>query len=588
MTIYKAPLEDVRFILNDVIGASGLADMPDNKTVESVLCEAARFCEDVLLPLNVSGDFEGCSQDADGNVRVPKGFADAYADFCKGGWAGVSCGKECGGQGRPLLLNFIVSEMISGANMSFGLYPMLSHAAYKTIEKHASDELKKIYMPKLVEGTWTGTMCMTEAQAGSDLGLIRSMAEPLDDGSYKITGEKIMITAGDHDLAENIVHLVLARLPGALPGVRGISLFLVPKIFPDSGKRNAVRCSRLEDTMGIRASAVGAMAFDGAKGWLVGDAGKGVRCMFTMVNETRMMVGLQGIGVAEACYQNAAAYAKERVQMRSISGAKFPKQPADPILVHPDVRQKLLTMRSLTEGCRALALLAGREFDVSMRDADPKRRAKAADFVALMIPVVKAFGTDMGFDSANAALQIFGGHGYIRGNGIEQYLRDVRVAMIYEGTNGIQALDLVTRKMSQDYGRLLRSFVQPAVTFLAAEKDNKALANYRSVFLSAFNKFQMASLYVSTRGAVDPDEAGTGAADYLRILAYVALGFMWLKMARAAASKLAQGSAGTSFYEAKLRTADYFFSRMLPQVHAHYRALITGAKPIMDFPAEDF
>jgi alkylation response protein AidB-like acyl-CoA dehydrogenase len=581
MPKYKAPLEDIRFILDEVIEASALQNFPDVKGVDAVLGAAARMCEELLLPLNASGDVEGCSFE-NGAIKTPKGFAGAYETFRKGGWAGMSCGKECGGQGLPLLLNFVVSEMISSANMSFGLYPMLSHAAYKTIESHASDELKRVYLPKLVEGTWTGTMCMTEPQAGSDLGLIEAKAEPLDDGSYKITGQKIMITAGEHDLAENIVHLVLARLPGALPGVRGISLFLVPKIFPETDKRNAVVCERLEHTMGIRASAVCTLNFDGAKGWLMAAPGKGVRAMFTMVNETRMTVGLQGIGIAEVAYQNAAAHAKERLQMRSLTGAKEAGKPADPLLVHPDVRQKLLTVRSLTEGARALAMWVGKEFDVSLREADPKRRAAAADFVALMIPVIKAFGTDMGFDAANAALQIFGGHGYIRDNGIEQLARDARVAQIYEGTNGIQALDLVMRKMVEDYGRLLRSFFHPVTAFLAEEKDNKALAEYRSSFTSAFNKLQMASLYLMTRSASNAEEAGTGAADYLRIFAYVAIGFMWLKMAKAASG------GDTAFHEAKMKTADFYFSRILPRVHGHYRALITGSKPIMDFPAEAF
>ncbi len=586
MPIYKAPLEDIRFILNDVVDTTALPEMQSARS-SAVLDRAAEFCEKTLFQLNASGDVEGCRFE-NGKIFTPSGFPAAYEEFRQGGWSGMSCPKECGGQGLPLLLEFVVAELISSANMSFSLYPMLSHAAYKTIEKHASDVLKQTYLPKLVDGSWTGTMCMTEPQAGSDLGLIEATAEPQPDGSCKISGEKIFITAGDHDLCDNIIHLVLARLPGALPGVRGISLFLVPKIFPETGKRNSVICDRLDDTMGIRASAVCSLKFDGATGWLMGEPGRGVRAMFTMVNETRMMVGLQGLGIAEVAYQNAAAYAKQRLQMRSITGTKKPGSPADPIIVHPDIRQKLLTMKSLVEGTRALALWVGRDFDISIRGTDPKKKAFAADFVALMIPIIKAFGTDMGFDAANAALQIFGGHGYIRDNGIEQLVRDVRIAQIYEGTNGIQALDLVMRKMTEDYGRLLRTFFHPVTRFLAEEKDNKALAEFRAVFLSAFNKLQMASLYINTRMPSNTDEAGTGAADYLRIFAYVAIGFMWLKMSKAAAAKLAQGGPGTDFYEAKLKTADFYFSRILPQVHGHYRALITGAKPIMDFPAEAF
>jgi alkylation response protein AidB-like acyl-CoA dehydrogenase len=587
MPKYKAPLDDINFILNEVIDAPALADLPDAAGVDAILNAAAQICEEVLFPLNASGDREGCSFDG-GEVKTPNGFSSAYLAFCKGGWTNMSCQKDWGGQGLPLLLSFVVSELISSANMSFGLYPILSHAAYKTIEKHASDPLKKTYLPKLVDGTWTGTMCLTEPQSGSDVSLVGSKAEPQNDGTYKITGRKIFITAGEHDLSKNIVHLVLARLPDALPGSRGISLFLVPKFFPETGARNSVVCSCLERTMGIHAAATCTMDFDGATGWLVGSPGKGTRAMLTMVDETRMIVGLQGIGIAEVAYQNAAAYARERLQMRSLTGPKFPEKPADPIIVHPDVRRKLLAMRSLTQGCRALALWVGREFDISMKHADEKIRAEASDFVSLMIPVVKAFATDVGFDAANAALQIYGGHGYVCQNGIEQYVRDVRIAQIYEGTNGIQAFNLAMRKMGEDYGRLLRTFFRPVAAFRVAEKDNKDLADFLPAFTSAFTKLQMATLYIATRSVSNAEEAGTGAADYLRIFAYVSLGFMWMKMAKAAAAKLATAGVRASFYEAKLKTASFYFDRILPRVHGHYRALITGSKSIMEFPEEGF
>lgn len=587
MPIYKAPLEDIRFVLNEVVKTPALADWPSASRVEALLTEAAQLAETVLFPLNASGDLEGCAF-KDGKVKTPKGFVEAYDQFRKGGWTRLSCGSECGGQGLPLLFNFVVNELVSSSNLSFSLYPILSHAAYKTIEKHAAEDLKKTYLPKLVEGVWTGAMCLSEPQSGTDIGLIKTMAESQADGSYKLTGEKIFISSGDHDLSENIVYLVLARTLGALPGVRGLSLFLVPKIIPNTGAKNGVVCARLEQKMGVHASATCALNFEGASGWLVGDLGKGASSMFTMVNEARMTVGIQGLGIAEIAYQNAAAYAKRRLQMRSLKGVKYQSKPADPILVHPDIRQRLLTIRSLTEGCRALAYWVGSKFDIAAGHADAKVRAEAADLVALMIPVVKSFMTDVGSEAANNALQIFGGHGYIRDNGIEQFVRDVRITQIYEGTNGIQALDLVMRKMADDYGRLLRSFFHPVTRFLAEQRGNPVLASYIPPFTSAFSKLQMASIYIVSRSAGNTNEVGTGAADYLNIFAYVALGYMWLKMALAADAGKKAGGTNAAFYEAKLKTANFYFSRILPQVHAHYRALITGADPIMDFPSEAF
>jgi len=587
MPLYKAPLDDIRFLLNEVLNLSGVADLPKPERVDIILEAAAKMSERVLFPLNALGDNEGCSFE-DGKVKTPDGFSFAYRAFREGGWTGMSCKKDCGGRGLPLLLNFIIYELISSANISFSLYPILSRAAYRTIEKHASEELKKIYLPKLVAGIWTGTMCLSEPQSGSDLGLILTMATLQGDGAYKINGKKIFISSGEHDLSDNIVHMVLARTPDGLPGIRGLSLFLVPKFLPDTGVRNQVFCTHLEEKMGLHASATCRMNFDGATGWLVGTPGKGASAMFTMMNEARMTVGVQGLGIAEVAYQNAAAYAKDRLQMRSLRGAKFPNKIADPIIVHPDIRQKLLTMRSLIQGCRAMVLWIARGFDHALKHPDEKKRGEAADLVALMIPIIKAFATDMGFEAANAAVQIYGGHGYIRDNGVEQYVRDARITQIYEGTNGIQALDLVMRKMPEDYGRLLRSFFLPVTQFLSDEKDNKALAPYRPAFLSAFNKLQMASLYIMTRSATNPDEAGTGAYDYLRIFAYVTMGYMWLKMAKAAAVALPTAGARAPFYDAKLKTANFYFSRILPQVQSHYRALLSGSEPIMDFPADAF
>ena len=592
MPTYKAPLEEIRFVLNEVIDGPALAQLPGYEEatadgVDTILEAAAQVCEEVLFPLNQSGDNEGCTF-TNGEVKTPSGFKEAYEIFREGGWSGLSCKTEFGGQGLPVLLNCVIDEMVSSANMSFGMYPGLSHGAYNALEKHASDELKKIYLPKLVDGTWTGTMCLTEPQCGTDLGLIRTKADTQADGSYKITGTKIFISAGEHDLSENIIHLVLARLPDAPVGIKGISLFVVPKFMPDTMTRNAVACGSIEHKMGIKASATCVINFDNAIGWLVGKPNKGMSAMFTMMNEARLAVGLQGLGLAEVAYQNAVTYAKERLQMRALTGVKFPDKPADPIIVHPDVRRNLLVMKSLTEGCRALAFWVGRELDIEAKHGDEKVREKASDFVALMIPIIKSFTTDVSFEVTNLAVQIYGGHGYIREHGVEQYVRDARITQIYEGANGIQALDLVGRKMAEDYGRLLRQFFHPVAGFLEAEKSNAALAEFLPYFMSAFGKLQMSTLTVATRGFGNPDEAGAAATDYLRLFAYVAVGFMWLKMAKAAAAKLPLAGERAPFYEAKLKTARFYFGRVLPQVNALNLAILSGAKPIMDYPVEAF
>jgi alkylation response protein AidB-like acyl-CoA dehydrogenase len=596
MPSYKAPLEDIRFILNEVIDAGSLAQLPGyaeatNETVSSILDEAGKICEEVLFPLNQPGDGEGCKFD-NGNVKTPQGFKEAYKTFRESGWTGLSCKTEYGGQGLPLLLNFVIDELVCSANLSFGMYPGLSHGAYNALDKHGTDELKKLFVPKLTDGTWTGTMCLTEPQCGTDLGLVRTKAEPQGDGSYKLSGTKIFISAGEHDLAENILHLVLARLPDAPPGIKGISLFLVPKFLLKAdgsvGERNKVACGSIEHKMGIKASATCVINFDGATGWLVGKPNKGMSGMFTMMNEARLMVGIQGLGLAEVAYQNAVIYAKERLQGRALTGAKFPDKPADPIIVHPDVRKNLLTMKSLIEGSRALACWVGRELDIEAKHPDEKVRAASADLVALLTPIIKAFLTDVGFDVTNLAMQIYGGHGYIWDNGVEQYARDARIAQIYEGTNGIQALDLVGRKMAEDYGRLMRQFFHPVVAFLAAEKDNKDLAEMLPYFMSAFGKLQMSTITIATHGFGNPDEAGAAASDYLRLFAYVAVGFMWLKMAKVAAAKLPTAGDRKAFYEVKLKTARFYFAKIMPQVNALNLAILGGAKPLMDFPVEGF
>jgi alkylation response protein AidB-like acyl-CoA dehydrogenase len=435
-------------------------------------------------------------------------------------------------------------------------------------------------------------MCLTEPQCGTDLGLVRTKAETQPDGSYKLTGTKIFISAGEHDLTDNIIHLVLARLPEAPAGIKGISLFIVPKFLPNTdgsvGARNAVACGSIEHKMGIKGSATCVINFDGATGWLIGKPHKGMSAMFTMMNEARLLVGIQGLGLAEVAYQNAVIYAKDRLQGRALTGAKYPEKPADPIIVHPDVRRNLLTMKALTEGCRALACWIGRELDIATKHPDEKTRAEADDFVALMTPIVKSFLTDVGFEVSNLAMQVYGGHGYIRENGVEQYVRDARITQIYEGTNGIQALDLVGRKMAEDFGRLMRTFFHPVAEFINAEKDNPALAEMLPLFMSSFGKLQISTLTVATRGFGNPDEAGAAASDYLRLFALVALGFMWLKMAKAATAKLPAAGDRAAFYDAKIKTAKFYFSKIMPQANALNLAILSGAKTVMDMPAEAF
>jgi len=596
MPIYKAPLEDIRFILKEVIGISELAQLPGYseatpEMIDTILEEAAKVCENVLFPLNQSGDVDGCIFDK-GVVTTPRGFKEAYQTFREGGWTGLSCKTDFGGQGLPLLLNFVIDEMVCSANLSLGMYPGLSHGAYNAIEKHASDELKQRYLPKLVDGTWTGTMCLTEPQCGTDLGLIRTKAEPQKDGSYRIVGTKIFISAGEHDLADNIIHLVLARLPDAPSGTKGISLFLVPKFLPKEdgtlGERNSAVCGSIEHKMGIKASATCVMNFDGATGWLVGKPNKGMSAMFTMMNEARLAVGLQGLGLAEVSYQNAVLYARERLQGRSLTGTKYPAKPADPLIVHPDVRRNLLTMRALTEGCRALAYWVGRELDIEIKTPDQVAKTQASDFVALMIPLIKSFLTDVGFEVTNLGVQIYGGHGYVRDHGMEQFVRDARITQIYEGANGIQALDLVGRKLPEDYGRLLRTFFHPIADFIVAEKNTPIFSDMMPLFMSSFGKLQLSTMTVATRGFGNPDEAGAAASDYLRLFALVAVGFMWLKMAKVASVALATTNERTSFYDAKIKTARFYFSKIMPQVNALNLAILSGSKPVMDFPAEAF
>ncbi|GJE15053.1 MULTISPECIES: acyl-CoA dehydrogenase C-terminal domain-containing protein [Methylobacterium] len=589
MQTYKAPLRDMRFVLHELHAdpeapvLPGLEDFtPD--VADAILEEAAKFCTERLLPLNASGDAEGCHFE-NGAVRTPKGFPEAYRAFREGGWTAMGADPAYGGQGLPAGINKLVEEMICSTNLSFGLYPGLSHGAYRALADHASEDLKAAYLPKLVDGTWSGTMCLTEAHCGTDLGLLRTRAVPQEDGSFKVTGSKIFISAGDHDLTENIIHLVLARLPDAPKGVKGISLFLVPKFLPRAdgapGERNGVTCSALEHKMGIKASATCQMSFDDATGWLVGEPHKGMRAMFTMMNSERLSVGIQGLGAGEAAYQGAVAYARERLQGRSLVGTKRPDLPADPIIAHPDVRRMLMTIRAYNEGCRALGAWVARSLDALERHPDPAERRRAEDFAALMTPVVKALFTDLGFEAASIGLQVYGGHGFIRDHGMEQYVRDARISMIYEGTNGVQALDLVGRKLPAHAGRLLRSFFHPVLAFLDAAIEDDDLSPLAEPLAKAFGALQLATAHIARRGLKDPEEAGAAATEYLRLFGLVALGTMWLRAAKIAQAALRAGTDERDFYEAKLVTARFYMERILPQVAGLLTAVKAGKGAMM-------
>ncbi|WP_334176401.1 acyl-CoA dehydrogenase C-terminal domain-containing protein, partial [Pseudoxanthobacter sp.] len=586
MQTYKAPLRDMRFVLNEVVGTAEYAALPGFEeatpdVVDAILEEAGKFVTERLLPLNASGDVEGCVLE-NGVVHTPKGFPEAYAAFAAGGWTAMCADPAYGGQGLPDVIGKFVEEMICSANLSFGLYPGLSHGACKAIAGHASEALKARYLPKLIDGTWSGTMCLTEAHCGTDLGLLRTRAVPQDDGSFRITGSKIFISAGEHDLTENIIHLVLARLPDAPPGVKGISLFLVPKFLPTEdnrpGQRNGVVCSALEHKMGIKASATCQLSFDDATGWLVGEPHKGMRAMFTMMNSERLSVGIQGLGAGEAAYQAAVAYARERLQGRALSGTKAPDKPADPIIVHPDVRRMLMTMRAFNEGARALGCWVAKALDMSHHHPDPEARLEAEDFTSLMTPVVKALFTDLGFETTNIGMQVYGGHGFIRDHGVEQYVRDSRISMIYEGTNGVQALDLVGRKMPAHMGRYLRRFFHPVLAEIdaAIDSDDALVSELATPLSKAFGALQLSTATLARRGLKDPEEAAAGATEYLRLFGLVALGAMWLKMARIAGEALEAGSDEHAFYEGKRVTARFYMERILPQAAGLFSAIKAG------------
>ena len=595
MVTYSAPLADLRFLLHELHGYDEtVARLPGyeeatGELVDTVLEEAAKFCENELLPLNQPGDEAGCVFD-NGVVRTPEGFKEAYSAFIEAGWTGLACDPDYGGQGLPKSLQFALTELICSTNLSFGIYPGLSHGAYHLLERCADEAQKEAFLPKLADGTWSGTMCLTESHCGTDLGLIRTKAEPGEGGAYKITGTKIFISAGEHDLTENIIHLVLAKLPDAPPGSKGISLFIVPKFLagPDGalGARNGVACGGLEHKMGIKASATCVLNFDEAEGYLVGPPHSGMRAMFTMMNQARLDVGLQGLGLAETAYQSAAAYAKERLQGRALSGPKRPDQPADPIIVHPDVRNNLMRMRAYTEGARALALWTALSVDLAERHPDPAERQAADDLVALLTPVIKAALTDFSVEVTNLGMQVFGGHGYIRESGMEQLVRDARIAPIYEGANGVQALDLVGRKLGQNSGRLLRRFFHPVHGYLEAHRTDAQMAEFIVPLAKVYSRLQRATLWIAQQGLRDPEEAGAAAGDYLRLFALTALAYLWARMAEV--SLRHPDGTPAEFYAAKLATARYFMQRVLPGSSGLFAAIMAGKAPVMDLEDSAF
>jgi alkylation response protein AidB-like acyl-CoA dehydrogenase len=591
MLTYQSPTRDFEFVLNELLDWNKISSLPgyehaNRETISAVLNEAGRFCSNILLPLNRSGDEEGCAYE-NGVVRPPKGFKEAYRSYVEAGWPAVSAAEEDGGQALPYSIHFCVEEMMTSTNMAFGNYSGLTHGAYKVIREHGSEEQKQKFLSKLGTGVWTGTMCLTEAHCGTDLGLLRTKAVPGENGTYSITGEKIFISSGEHDLSENIVHLVLARLPDAPAGVKGISLFIVPKFLVGEdgkpGARNAVRCSGIEHKMGIRAAATCVMNFDNAEGYLIGEPHKGVRNMFTMMNLMRILIGVQGVGFAEGSYQAARHYAKERLQSRAASGTKHPDKPADPIIVHPDVRKMLLTMRALAEGCRALTLWTASFIDTAEKHPDPKARAEAEEMRAFLTPVVKAFNTDSGYEAANWGVAIYGGHGFIREHGMEQFVRDAKITQLYEGTNGIQSLDLAARKVSMNGGRLVQKFSN-----IIAEYLNSARANGTSpIHLSlarAFGDFNVATAHIQRNAEKNPDEVGAAATDYLRLTALVALGYLWASSADIAA----RADSKDPFYRGKLVLADFFATKILPQTGALLETIKSGAAPLMALTADEF
>lgn len=595
MPQYKVPLREFRYVLYDVLRVEhhyrdlGRDDV-NAELIDGVLEGCARFAEDVVAPTNVPGDRTGVRREEDGRVVTPPGFIKAYRQFVDDGWAALCGPTDAGGQGLPESFGGPVGEMLVSANMSWKLYSGLTDSAVRCLAKHGSDELRRIYLPKMVSGVWSGTMCLTESHAGTDLGIMRTRAEPAADGSFRVSGTKIFITSGEHDLTENIVHMVLAKLPDAPSGSRGISLFVVPKFLPDAngapGQANAVSCASLEHKLGIHGSATCVMNFDNSRGWLVGEINGGLKCMFTMMNHARLWVGLQGLAQCEGAYQAALAYARERRQGRTSSGGA--SAAADPIIGHPDVRRMLLTQKALIEGARVLTWFASLQMDRALHHPDAAERERADGLLAILTPIVKGFVTDMSLECTSLAIQVHGGHGYVRETGVEQYFRDARITAIYEGTNGIQALDLLNRKVLGTGGALARQLGGMIGGFCERHAGSEALSEFITPLTGLLKEWSDATEGVARRATREPDEAGAAAMDYLMVSGYLCLGWCWARMAAVSTAALQKGGADAAFHQAKLSTARFYFQRILPRAEAHLDSLGAGARSLMELPADQF
>ncbi|MBX7496051.1 acyl-CoA dehydrogenase C-terminal domain-containing protein [Qipengyuania sp. 6B39] len=597
MPTYSAPTRDTRFIVNEVLDLASYGNLPGFEmaspdVTDAVINEGGKFCAEVLAPINQSGDQEGCTRHEDGSVTTPKGFKEAFDQFRAAGWGTLAHPEEFGGQGMPHVLGFVMEEFISSANQAFGMYPGLTNGAISALIAKGSQEQKEMYLPKMVSGEWTGTMNLTEPHCGTDLGMIRTKAEPQADGSYAITGTKIFISAGEHDMSENIIHLVLAKTPGAPDSTKGISLFVVPKFLVNEdgtpGERNGVMCGSIEHKMGIHANSTCVLNYDGAKGWLVGEENKGLAAMFIMMNAARLGVGIQGLSQAEVAYQNAVAYALDRRQGRALTGPADPNAQADPIFVHPDVRRMLMDAKTFTEGMRMLCLWGALLVDLSHKAQTEEEREEADAMIGLLTPVIKGYGTDKGYEVATNMQQVFGGHGYIEEWGMSQFVRDARIAQIYEGTNGVQAMDLCGRKLASKGGAAIQAFFKAVGDDIAAAKGDETLAPLAEQLEKALGHQQAATMWFMQNAMQNPNHLGAGAHHYMHIMGIVSLGWMWLRMAKTAQAALAGGSDDKAFYEAKLASARYYMDRFLPDAGALRRKLESGSDSMMALGEEAF